>query len=186
MLANDSATSATILIVDDEDSNLRLLETMLRRAGYSNITSTTDPRLALPLYSDFEPDLILLDLTMPRMDGFEVMEELKKEVPEGTYLPIVVLTADTSRQSRERALSMGATDFLLKPFDQQEVILRIRNLLQARSLYLRLQERYSLSEEKVQERTADLRHSLELLERTAEEKGNLIDRIIAGQRQPEE
>jgi DNA-binding response OmpR family regulator len=179
VLANDSVTAAKILMVDDEDSNLRLLETMLRRAGYSNITSATDPRLALPLYSDFQPDLVLLDLMMPRMDGFQVMEELKRQVPDGTYLPIVVLTADTSRQSRKRALSMGASDFLTKPFDQQEVILRVRNLLETRSLSLRLLKHQAALEERVEERTEELRNSLGLLERTAEEYRRLLDRMLA-------
>jgi DNA-binding response OmpR family regulator len=182
MLADDPVTSARILVVDDEDSNLRLLEAVLRRAGYSTITSTADPRLVLSLYSDLQPDIVLLDLMMPGMDGFQVMEELKGEIPDGTYLPIVVLTADTSRESRERALSMGANDFLVKPFDQQEVVLRIRNMLVTRSLHLRLQDLNSSLEEKVRERTAELRQSLELLERTAEERGKILDRMLAAQR----
>ena len=129
MLPADPLTEARILVIDDEDSNVRLLEAILRREGYANVVSTTDPRDALPLFSEFEPDLVLLDLMMPRMDGFQVMSELRREIPQDSYLPILVLTADVTRDARNRALEMGANDFLTKPLDNHEVTLSIRNLL---------------------------------------------------------
>ncbi|HEX8099808.1 MAG TPA: response regulator [Actinomycetota bacterium] len=174
-------TAARILIVDDEDSNVRLLEAILRRDGYTDLMSMTDSRLAVPRFAEFHPDLVLLDLMMPLMDGFEVMEELKTRIPPETYVPILVLTADLARDSRNRALSMGANDFLTKPFDQDEVTLRIHNLLHTRALYLRVQEEQTKLEERVQERTRELRESLTLLEETAEEHRHLIDRLIASQ-----
>jgi putative two-component system response regulator len=175
--ASDAPTGARILIVDDQESNVRLLEGILRRAGYTQITSTMDPRLALGLYEDLQPDLLLLDLMMPEMDGYQVMEVLAHRIPEGTYVPILVLTADPSREAWKRALSIGAKDFLMKPFDQEEVLLRIRNLLETRSLHLELQAHNALLEEKVQERTNELRRSLELLERTVEEQGKLLAKL---------
>lgn len=178
MLPTDPLTSAGILIVDDEDSNVRLLEAILRREGYTNVASTTDPRHALPLFSDLEPDLVLLDLMMSRMDGFQVMSELRREMGEGTYLPVLVLTADVTRDARNRALEMGANDFLTKPLDHYEVALRIRNLLETRSLYLRLQEQHAILERTVEERTKNLRSSLELLERTAEERRKLLEKFV--------
>ncbi|MDP8955507.1 MAG: response regulator [Actinomycetota bacterium] len=181
MLPSDPLTAARILIVDDEHTNVRLLEGILRRDGYTNVTSTTDPRLVARLYADFEPDLILLDLMMPRMDGFQVMSELRKGLAEGSYLPILVLTADMTSDARNMALSMGANDFLTKPLDQHEVTLRIRNLLETRSLYLRLRQQQSILEEKVAERTKELRHSLDVLERTAEEQSKMLARLNAAQ-----
>src|SRR3954451_16660144 len=114
--------SAHILIADDQEPNVRLLEGILRRMGYGNLTSTTDSRRVLPLYAEHQPDLILLDLTMPYMDGFQIMEQLQATVAAGTYLPILVLTADVSADARQRALSIGAKDFLTKPFDHSEVL----------------------------------------------------------------
>ena len=174
MRADDKLTEANILVVDDQEANVRLLERILQRAGYSNVATTTDPRLVLGLYAQFEPDLIVLDLVMPHMDGFEIMEELGKRVPEGTYLPILVLTADVTPQARQRALSMGARDFLTKPFDHDEALLRIRNLLETRSLHLRLKDQNEALEEKVRQRTEALHRSLEVLQRTAEQRKMLL------------
>ncbi|HEV8419772.1 MAG TPA: response regulator, partial [Actinomycetota bacterium] len=114
MRSNEDLIKANILIVDDEETNVFLLERILRRAGYDNVTGTTDPTRVRELHEEFEPDIIILDLNMPHMDGFEVMEELSKHITEGTYLPILVLTAENSPEARRRALSMGARDFLLK------------------------------------------------------------------------
>jgi len=174
MRADDDLTEANILVVDDQEANVRLLERILQRAGYSNVATTTDPRLVLGLYAQFEPDLIVLDLVMPHMDGFEIMEELGKRVPEGTYLPILVLTADVTPQARQRALSMGARDFLTKPFDHDEALLRIRNLIETRSLHLRLKDQNEALEEKVSQRTEALQRSLEALQRTAEQRKMLL------------
>jgi diguanylate cyclase (GGDEF)-like protein len=129
---------ARILIVDDEPANVLLLQRILDEAGYPNHTATTDPRQVLDLHAQVDPDLILLDLAMPYLDGFAVMAQLHQVIPAGTFLPILVLTADITAQAKEQALSEGATDFLVKPFDSTEVLLRIRNLLQTRRLYLEL------------------------------------------------
>ena len=129
---------AKILIVDDEEANVRLLERTLQRWGYTNLVTTTDSREALPLFTQHRPDLILLDLMMPYMDGFQVMEVIKASVPAELFLPILVLTADSNAQVKRRALSAGAKDFLTKPFDQTELLLRIMNMLETRFLHIEL------------------------------------------------
>ncbi len=129
---------------------------MLVDAGYANVGSTTDPRAVCQLHRDNHYDLILLDLQMPGMDGFEVMEQLK-DVDPGGYLPILVLTAQPS--SKLRALRAGAKDFLSKPFDLLEIQTRIRNMLEVRLLYKRIENDKRLLEQTVLERTAELRES---------------------------
>lgn len=130
-----------ILLIDDDDANIMLLDRLLRRAGYQNLSSTTDSRQALSMFLAEQPDLVLLDLAMPFLDGYQVMEQLQARIQPDGYLPILVLTADVSPDSMKRALAMGARDFLTKPFDPTEVLLRIRNLLETRALYLALQAR---------------------------------------------
>src|SRR5437867_5390983 len=174
MQANERLAEARILIVDDQEANVRLLERVLGRAGYSNVAGTTDPTSVISMYLDREPDLIVLDLLMPVLDGYGVMQELARRIPPGTYLPILVLTADATPEARTRALSMGARDFLTKPFDQDEALLRIRNLLETRSLHLRLKDQNEALEEKVRERTEALQRSLEVLQRTAEQRKMLL------------
>jgi putative two-component system response regulator len=157
-----------ILIVDDQENNVRILERMLRRQGYDDLVSTVDPRRAIPLFVEHRPDLLLLDLHMPYLDGFGVLEQVAPHIPEGTYLPILVLTADISAEAKQRALAMGAKDFLAKPFESTEVLLRIRNLLEARFLYLALQQQNEMLEVKVQQRTSELEDAqVEILERLA-------------------
>src|SRR5438093_13718556 len=120
MLDSGQLKNARILIVDDQPANVRLLERILDSAGYQNVLGTTDPRLVSVMVAEDEPDLILLDLLMPEMDGLAVMQELSLQLPGSTYLPIMVLTADGTADAKLRALSMGARDFLTKPFDQAE------------------------------------------------------------------
>jgi putative two-component system response regulator len=163
----DYTPNARLLIVDDEESNVRLLARTLTHAGYEHISWTCDAREARTLYIRQRPDLILLDLQMPHLDGYEVMEQLS-EVSEATYLPILVITGDLSPDARQRALSMGAKDFVSKPFDPIEVQLRVRTLLETRFLYLRIQSQNHLLEVKVHERTRALEAAqLEILERLA-------------------
>lgn len=152
---------ARILIVDDEEMNVLLLEQILLRHGYTNIHSTTEPRKLFTLFAEAEPDLILLDIMMPEMSGFDVMDRLAQIIPEGAFLPILVLTADSTPQARMRALSGEATDFLTKPLDAYEVVLRIRNLLTTRYLYLKMKEQNRTLDQKVHERTAELAHAQE-------------------------
>jgi putative nucleotidyltransferase with HDIG domain len=122
-----------------------------------------DPRQVVLLVKEFQPDLIMLDLMMPYLDGYAVMEQLHLVIPSDTYLPILVLTADATSLAKQRALSMGAKDFLIKPFDQVEVLLRIKNLLKTRALYLQQQGQNQILEEKVSERTAHIQLQLERL-----------------------
>ena len=158
---------ARILIIDDEKANLEVLRRLLERAGFSRIQTTTDPRDATTLYVDFRPDLILLDLHMPHMDGLAVMAELNKIV-EATYLPILILTGDVSPEARRDALSRGAKDFVHKPFSSDEVLLRIGTLLETRFLYLQIQSQNQILEAKVRERTRELEAAqIEIIERLA-------------------
>ena len=165
-MADLAPEQAHILIVDDEPANVMLLERILARGGHKEVRSTTDSRRALPIFLEFAPDLVLLDLRMPYMDGFAVMEQLKPRIPLGAYLPILVLTADATPVAREKALSSGASDFLTKPLDATEVLLRIHNLLETRSLHLQLHGQMEVLEEQVTARTRELELArLEMLER---------------------
>ncbi|HET9314270.1 MAG TPA: response regulator [Vicinamibacteria bacterium] len=150
------AEHARVLVVDDEMVNIRLLERLLRGAGYTEVRGTTDAREAVALFREMQPDLVLLDLRMPYRDGYEVLAEIRSLTPPDVYLPVLVLTADPTGGALQRALSAGANDFLAKPFDAQEVVLRIRNLLQTRGLYLALQHQNRVLEQRVQERTQRL------------------------------
>lgn len=151
---------AKILIVDDELANVRLLEMILEREGCKNVSMTTDPRHVTALFNDNEPDLVLLDLNMPHMSGYEVMEALHALRSPESMVPIVVLTADATPEARRRALTSGATDFICKPFDNLEVIQRIKNVLQTRYLYLELLYQNQILEERVKERTTMLEQTL--------------------------
>ena len=159
---------ARLLIVDDEDTNLRILDRILRRAGFVHLLLTTQPADVVALFVEFAPDLVILDLHMPDLDGFAVMEQLRPQIPEGSYLPILIVTGDGTVATRRRALSAGARDFLEKPFDASEVVLRISNLLEARFLSLQLQRQNDSLEEKVLQRTLELQQAqVEILERLA-------------------
>jgi putative two-component system response regulator len=159
--------NARILIVDDESQNVEILRRILSRGGFTRIESTTDPRDAKRLYVRHRPDLILLDLHMPHMDGLAVMAELS-EIAEATYLPILILTADVTPEARRDALSRGAKDFLNKPFQQDEILLRIKTLLETRLLYLQIQSQNQMLEAKVRERTRALEEAqIEIVERLA-------------------
>jgi putative two-component system response regulator len=140
MIKSDHLLGARLLIVDDQEVNLRILDLTLRREGFTTIRCVADPYEVLPAYASFQPDIILLDLLMPGMDGFAIIELLRRRIPAGVFLPILVLTADVSTETRRRALALGAKDFLTKPFDPIEVMLRILNLLETRFFYLQLQQ----------------------------------------------
>jgi len=148
--------NAAILIVDDNIPNIDILVGLLTVKGFTNLETLTDPRLVADAFKSFNPDLILLDLMMPYLNGYEVMAQLKGLIPSSSYLPILVLTADISAEARQRALFDGAKDFLAKPFDLVEVVLRIENLLFARYLHQQLQNQNQVLEEKVLARTLDL------------------------------
>ncbi len=130
-----AAADSTVLVVDDQAANVALLERLLGAAGVGRVHGFTDPRQALAHCASALPDLVLLDLHMPDLDGFAFMEALQALVPDGGFLPVLVLTADVSAQVKERALASGAKDFLTKPFDRTEVLLRVVNLLETRVLH---------------------------------------------------
>jgi DNA-binding response OmpR family regulator len=139
MPSEDSPQGARILIVDDEEANVRLLERTLAQEGYTSLSSTTDSRQVLTLFAELQPDLLVLDLRMPYLDGFAVMESLFHEIPDAAEVPILILTADDTPDNKRRALSAGARDFLTKPLDLAEVLARVANLLEIRLLRLRLE-----------------------------------------------
>ena len=156
MISQADILNASILIVDDQESNVALLEGLLGDAHYTRVTSTTNPREVCALHREHAYDLILLDLQMPQMGGFEVIEALKTNDTDA-YLPVLVLTAQPGHKLR--ALQAGVRDFISKPFDLVEVKTRIRNMLEVRLLYKQLDEYNSLLEKTVQQRTAELRES---------------------------
>jgi putative two-component system response regulator len=161
-------SSARILVVDDEPTNVRTLSRILQAAGYTNVAATTDPTAVLALFAEQEPDLVLLDLHMPVLDGVAVLERLAGVAAPQSYLPVLVLTGDSSQQARRRALSKGAKDFVTKPFEVDEVLLRIRNLLETKYLHREIATENVLLEQRVKERTAELEGAhLDTLERLA-------------------
>lgn len=127
-----------ILVIDDEEANVLLLRNLLQREGYQDVHCLTQSTKALASYIDLEPDLVLLDLMMPEVDGFQLLEAFSRHDAADEFRPVLVLTADTTIQARRKALSLGAKDFVAKPFDVIEVGLRISNLLETRLLYERL------------------------------------------------
>lgn len=161
-------TDCRILMVDDERPNVDAVLRILRRAGYEDVEGLTDPRQVMARMEEAPPDLLLLDLRMPHLDGFDILERVQATVPPHHYFPVLVLTGDLSREVRERALSAGARDFLTKPFDITEVLLRIRNLLETRILYLQLRDYNHTLEERVAARTRELADAqIEILTRLA-------------------
>ena len=156
MVSASDILNAKILIVDDQESNISLLEQLLSDAGYTCVASTLNPVEVCALHRKNRYDLILLDLQMPVMDGFQVIEALKTNEADG-YLPVLVLTAQPGHKLR--ALQAGAKDFISKPFDLIEVKTRIHNMLEVRLLYKKLNDYNKLLEHTVRERTAELRES---------------------------
>ena len=155
-----------ILIVDDAPANVRLLEKLLEADGYTNIVSTTDPTTVLRLCAQKEPDLIITDLRMPLVDGFELLTRIRETFADGGYLPVLVLTADGDDAAKEKSLKLGANDFLTKPFNRTEVLLRVKNLLETRALHQELRDYNQDLEAKVKDRTARLWNAVTQLELT--------------------
>jgi signal transduction histidine kinase len=160
-MQSEAFRNARILVVDDQEINVLLLEDILQSAGFRNVLSTTDSREVLNQFAKYQPDLILLDLMMPHLDGFEIIALLRPLISEESYLPILVLTADITKEVKRRALSVGAADYITKPFDHVEVLLRINNLLKTRFLHQESQRYNRLLEEKVQARTEELTRMLQ-------------------------
>ena len=156
MAAETDILNASILIVDDQAVNVGLLDRLLRQAGYACVASTMNPHEVCALHRKNRYDLILLDLLMPGLDGFQVMEGLKTIETDG-YLPVLVITAQPGHKLR--ALQAGAKDFVSKPFDMVEVKTRIHNMLEVRLLYKKLEDNNKALEQMVEKRTAELRES---------------------------
>src|ERR1700761_7783048 len=161
-------SKARVLVIDDESSNVRLLERILEMFGCDHVRRSTDPREAVGIYTEMQPDIILLDLHMPHLDGFALMEEFRKLLRPESYVPILVLTADITVDTKRRALAAGAKDLVTKPIDHSEVILRIKNLLENRFLHLELQQQNEQLEAVVRDRTAKLEETLDELRSTQE------------------
>lgn len=173
----DVFATSRVVVVDDHASNVLLLERILFAAGVAHVHTVTDPRLAVATCLDIEPDVVMLDLHMPGMDGFAVLAQLQAALPDDAWLPVVVLTADGTHEARDRALRAGAADFLTKPFDQTEVLLRLRNLLESRSLYTQVRQHSAALQADLERRRAQ-----ELA--TAEDQRQRLDRIDGVLRDP--
>ncbi|MCA1832750.1 MAG: HD domain-containing phosphohydrolase [Actinomycetota bacterium] len=166
-MPGDKRGQARVLIIDDVPANVLLLDMLLSQAGYLHVRGITDARAAVDTFDEFCPDLLLLDLHMPHADGIEVMRRLGDRIAAGE-VPVLVLTADDTTAMKREALAAGATDFLTKPFDETEVLLRIANLLEIRFLQLSARDENRRLESRVHERTVDLeRAQFEILERLA-------------------
>ena len=170
MILEEKILSAKILAVDDNIINLQILKKILSSAGFINITGTTDSTKAKDLYQEIQPDLLLLDLNMPNVSGFEVMSQLALSNPHD-YLPILILTAE-DESVRLKALSCGAKDFLHRPYQTSEVLLRCRNIIEVRLLYKQIKNENSSLEAQVEDRTNELKQTrldvIHRLARTAE------------------
>jgi putative two-component system response regulator len=159
---------ARIMIVDDQEANVLLLERLLSTSGFTSIVSTTESAHAVALCAEHDPDIVLLDLQMPPPDGFEVLRLLEERITGPERLPVLILTADPSSERRRRALAMGASDFLSKPFDTTEALLRIRNLLLTHMLQRELRRQNASLEQRVLTRTRQLDEArIEVIERLA-------------------
>ena len=156
MNALTSIFDAKILIVDDNIANVALLEAILEEEDYTAVFSTTDPREVIPLYRQHKFDLILLDIRMPWLSGIDVLNLLKDEIVDD-YIPVIVLTAQTDMETRQNALTAGAKDFITKPFEDWEVLLRIQNMLETRMYYTRQVDRANTLEQEVRKRTEEIR-----------------------------
>ncbi|MCX6175554.1 MAG: ATP-binding protein [Ignavibacteriales bacterium] len=175
-MIDSSLKNANILIVDDQQANIDVLTGLLDAKGFTNYTTTKDSRQVIGLFEVFKPDLLLLDLSMPHLTGFQVMMQMKILIPASTYFPILVLTADITPESKQKALACGASDFLAKPFDLIEVDLRIKNLLKARYFHQQLENQNQILEEKAKERTQELeKRNIELT--AAKEQAEESDKL---------
>lgn len=156
---------AKVLIVDDQEYNVSLLERILGKSGFVNVFSTTDPHHIQQLLTEVNPDIILLDLHMPGMDGIQALKLIREQMGEDSYLPVLMLTADNTPKAKQEGLQAGVNDYLTKPYDRTEVVLRINNLLKTRELHKQLQLNNVLLEQRVQQRTEQLqRAKLEILQ----------------------
>jgi signal transduction histidine kinase len=161
LYGNDSSLRlAKILIVADELPNVHFLERILRKVRVEKFVSTTDSRMALSLFQEFRPDLVLIDWLMPDVNGRTVVEQFRAMIPPGGFIPIVVLMTDVTAGTRQLALAAGANELISKPIDACEVVLRIANMVQVRLAHIRLYDQKQVLEEAVRQRTLDLKQAL--------------------------
>ncbi|HBO98139.1 MAG TPA: hypothetical protein DE315_01515 [Candidatus Omnitrophica bacterium] len=161
MPLSDEVLSAQILIIDDQQVNARLLEETLRKAGFKNITCVNDPRDVQAIYTAMKPHAVVLDIDMPYLDGFQIISQLKK-IEGDDYLPVLMLTQMGDNDLRFLALESGAKDYLNKPFDHFEVLLRVRNVLEAH-----------LSHDRLREENKKLKEELQRLKRNSKENSDI-------------
>lgn len=171
----DALDGAAVLVIDDQEANVLLLERLLQRAGVRRVVGLTDSRLAVERFIDVQPDLVLLDLHMPHLDGIAVIEALQAVMPPQSFTPIVVLTADTTGVAKEQALSRGAKDFLTKPFEHTEVLLRVKNLLETRSLHAELQRHNADLQAEIARRTEHERQLAQERDRQRQRIRDVLD-----------
>ncbi|MCA9794116.1 MAG: response regulator [Candidatus Eremiobacteraeota bacterium] len=157
VITDQERKTARILIVDDEEINVRIVERLLGKAGYRDLRGISNPLHFEQAFREFRPDLVILDLNMPVLDGFTILET--EEFHDGTYLPVLVLTGDTNPETRRRALGLGARDFVCKPFDRFELFCRVENLLEVRLLHRKLYNQNKDLENRVRERTLALQEA---------------------------
>ena len=155
---NIDTKSAKILVVDDEAANIKLLERILQVSSYTNVIATQDPRQVLPLYQEHMPDIILLDLNMPHMTGYDVLDQLHQLGGEDLP-PVLVLTAQHMQDHKQKAFDKGASDYVTKPFDTNELLSRVNNLLQVQLFHKLIRNQNQMLEQKVEERTRALREA---------------------------
>ncbi len=175
MISDKKILNARILIIDDNKSNVELLKDILATEGFTSLLCITDPRDAKNIYLAYDPEIVLLDISMPYFDGYQLLEQFK-DVEKSSYVPVLVLTALRDNKTKIKALKAGAQDFLTKPFDRLETIIRIKNLLTVRILHNQVKNQNMILEKKVQERTIELKETrLEIIHRlgrAAEYKDN--------------
>lgn len=155
MATENQILNARILIVDDQELNTRLISSILAKQGYANIRATTDSTEAYAMYCEYRPDVLILDLNMPDVDGFDVMQQLSS-LRDESYLPILVVSTESDKEKRFNALKSGAKDFISKPFDRFELLLRVRNIIEVRLLNNEIRDQNKILEIKVKERTTEL------------------------------
>lgn len=170
--AHHAFLNARILVIDDNFDNVRLVTELLEFSGYTNVSVVTDSSTALTVIHSSKPDIILLDLHMPPPDGFEILAMLREDFLRDQFVPVLVFTADAMPETKKKALDAGASDFLTKPGDAAEILLRVRNFLETRRMHVQLQQMNEWLDERVRTRTAELsiarREALEALARAAE------------------
>ncbi|MDP2654275.1 MAG: response regulator [Candidatus Omnitrophota bacterium] len=168
MISQEQILNARILIIDDQKLHARYLQKVLEDAGYRSVRTENDPLKALPVIHELQPDLIILDLDMPQLDGFQIIEHLN-EFRRNNYLPILAVSPETSAEGRLKALQSGATDIVVQPFEVVEIVIRIRNMIEMRILHMQVQDQNKILESKVQERTKELRVTqLDIIRRLAQ------------------